>query len=125
MLSTRNYAWDKNEAPMVGACNPPKKGPAMIWAKRFYEVESPYVDEFNRFEKEYLGRGGPAEMMMVEVASHKPHGHLVVIALPGEADMTRYPGFEVIDADQLPEAATLLIGRNAEFERRFKYATTA
>src|SRR5262245_18787755 len=100
----------------------PRKS-TMIWAARFFDIASAYTRQFDRFEKDYIGRGGPAAMMMVQVRSHDPDGHIIIIGLPNKLGLALYPGFEAISADQLPEAATLLIGQNAGFEERFSYAT--
>jgi hypothetical protein len=97
-------------------------GGGMIWAKRFYELGTPYTPEFKRFEKDFIIRGGPPDMLMIKARSHKPRGDIVFIAIPAP-DLEQYPGFEEIEPRKLPESVTLLIGLNAEFERRFYYAT--
>jgi hypothetical protein len=93
-----------------------------IWAKRLYELGTPYTPEFKQFEKDFIARGGPPDMLMIKARSPKPRGDIVFIAIPA-ADLERYPGFEEIEPRKLPESVTLLIGLNAEFERRFYYAT--
>jgi hypothetical protein len=56
-------------------------GGGMIWAKRFYELGTPYTPEFKRFEKDFIIRGGPPDMLMIKARSHKPRGDIVFIRL--------------------------------------------
>ncbi len=81
-----------------------------------------YTPEFRQFEKDFIVRGGPPDMLMIKARSRKPPGDIVFITIPA-ADLERYPGFEEIEPRKLPELVTLLIGLNDEFERRFYYAT--
>ncbi len=93
----------------------------MIWIKHRYKDGS-WANSgiFERVEKHFMGASGPREMLMIE-QSHSTGDQTIWIRLRNEMDAAVYPEFESGLTEDLPKAAVLLIGHNAEFEKLFRY----
>jgi len=95
----------------------------MVWFRCRYDEDAgrtePVIEEFSIHS---LALGNKAGMLMVE-QRHGPLDCTTWIRLPDKVQAARYPGFQEAPDDQLPRKATLLFGKNDEFEQLFEYGS--
>ena len=95
----------------------------MVWFTRRYGEDAgrtePVIEEFSTHS---LALGDEAGMLMVE-QRHGPLDCTIWIRLPDKVQAPRYPGFQEAPEGQLPRKATLLFGRNDEFEKLFGHGS--
>jgi hypothetical protein len=78
----------------------------------------PVIEEFST----HLALGDEAGMLMVE-QRHGPLDCTIWIRLPDKVQAARYPGFQEAPEGQLPRKATLVFGKNDEFEKLFGHGS--
>jgi hypothetical protein len=58
---------------------------------------------------------------MMPMATSSPSPTILFASLPNPGLLSALTGFERIDGGELPSEASLLVGRNHAFEKRFGY----
>jgi hypothetical protein len=90
----------------------------MIWARRVIApVEWDEVQD--RFESLFVKLGCPGQMMLV--ATTGLGSPILFASLPNPGLLYALAGFEQIEDGELPSEASLLVGHNHAFEKRFRY----
>ena len=92
----------------------------VVLAKEFHG--SSYTDVQDHFFQHWTACGNVNDMMMVAERITAARS-MVYILLPSDADASRYEGFEITSEDKLPKEASLLVGHQIEFKKRFRFAS--
>jgi hypothetical protein len=90
----------------------------MIWARRVI-APAEWNEVQDQFENLFVKLGCPGQMMLV--ASTGPNSTILFASLPNPGIQNALAGFERIDEGALPAEASLLVGHNHAFDKRFKY----
>jgi hypothetical protein len=90
----------------------------MIWARRII-ASAEWNEVQDEFESLFVKLGCPGQMMLV--ATSGPGPIQLFASLPYSGLLNALAGFEQIDDSELPTEASLLVGHNHAFEKRFRY----
>jgi hypothetical protein len=90
----------------------------MIWARRVI-APAEWNEAQDQFESLFVKLGCPGQMMLVAASSLDPL--MFVASLPNPSLLSTLAGFARIDDGELPAEASLLVGHNHAFEKRFRY----
>ncbi|MCC2654575.1 MAG: hypothetical protein K0Q60_4741 [Microvirga sp.] len=91
----------------------------MIWARRVI-APAEWNGVQDQFEDLFVKLGCPGQMMLVAASGLSPP--ILFVSLPNPGLLNALADFERIDDSELPTEASLLVGHNHEFEKRFRYA---
>lgn len=92
----------------------------LIIAKEF--TGDAYGTVQDHFVKHWEAIGSIREMMMIAETMSAIKSRIIIL-LPNNNSSPFYDGFERISESQLPKEASLLVGYQDDFERRFSYPT--
>jgi hypothetical protein len=90
----------------------------MIWGRRIISPAE-WNEVQDQFESLFVKLGCPGQMMLV--AATGPDPSMLFASLPNPAILYALVGFERVGDDELPTEASLLVGHNHAFEKRFRY----
>jgi hypothetical protein len=90
----------------------------MIWVRRII-LPAEWNEVQDQFEGLFVKLGCPGQMMLV--ATCGPGPPMLFASLPNPTLLFAMAGFERVGEDELPAEASLLVGHNHAFEKRFKY----
>jgi hypothetical protein len=90
----------------------------MIWARRII-IPAEWNEVQDQFESLFVKLGCPGQMMLV--ATSGPSPTVLFASTPNSSLLYALAGFERIDDSELPSEASLLVGHNHAFEKRFTY----
>ncbi len=90
----------------------------MIWACTVI-APAEWNEVQDRFESLFVKLGCPGQMMLV--AGSGPGPTMLFASLPNPGLLNALVGLERIDDGELPSEASLLVGHNHAFEKRFRY----
>jgi hypothetical protein len=90
----------------------------MIWVRRII-IPAEWNEVQDQFESLFVKLGCPGQMMLV--ATCGPGPTMLFASLPNPTLLFALAGFERVGDDELPAEASLLVGHNHAFEKRFKY----
>jgi hypothetical protein len=95
-----------------------------LWAEKRDVSNAEWGRVQQLFEKHFMAAKGLREMMLI-CEEGRPGSDKVrlIVALPDGTPVALYDGFAEIDADQVPRAATLLVGYPERFGEQFAYPT--
>ena len=91
----------------------------MIWVRRIIIIPAEWNEVQDQFEGLLVRLGCPGQMMLV--ATCGPGPTMLFGSLPNPTLLFDLAGFERVGDDELPGEASLLVGHNHAFEKRFKY----
>jgi hypothetical protein len=90
----------------------------MIWARRVI-APAEWNEAQDQFESLFVKLGCPGQMMLV--AASGPDPAVLFASLPYPGLLNALTGFQRIGDDKLPSEASLLVGHNHAFQKRFQY----
>jgi hypothetical protein len=90
----------------------------MIWVRRII-IPAEWNEVQDQFESLFVKLGCPGQMMLVAASGLSPP--MLFVSLPNAGLLNALAGFERIDDGELPAEASLLVGHNHAFEKRFRY----
>jgi hypothetical protein len=90
----------------------------MIWVRRII-IPAEWNEVQDQFESLFVKLGCPGQMMLVATFDADPP--MLFASLPNPALLHALAGFEQVGDDELPAEASLLVGHNRAFEKRFRY----
>jgi hypothetical protein len=90
----------------------------MIWAHRVI-APAEWNEVQDQFESLFVKLGCPRQMMLVVASGPDPP--ILFASLPTPSLLNALAGFQRIDDGGLPSEASLLVGHNHAFEKRFRY----
>ena len=90
----------------------------MIWVRKIISPTE-WNEIQDQFESLFVKLGCPGQMMLV--ATSGAGTPVLFASLPNPALLYALPGFERVGDDELPAEASLLVGHNHAFEKRFMY----
>ena len=90
----------------------------MIWVRRIINPTE-WNGVQDHFESLFVKLGCPGQMMLV--ATTGPDATVLFASLPNPSLLHALVGFERVGEDELPAEASLLVGRNHAFAKRFMY----
>ncbi len=90
----------------------------MIWVRRIIDLAE-WNEVQDHFEGLFVKLGCPGQMMLV--ATTGPDATVLFASLPNPSLLHALAGFERVGEAELPGEASLLIGHNHAFEKRFRY----
>ena len=90
----------------------------MIWVRRII-IPAEWNEVQDQFESLFVKLGCPGQMMLV--AATGPGPTMLFASLPNPTLLFALAGFERVGDDELPTEASLLVGHNHAFEKRFRY----
>jgi hypothetical protein len=90
----------------------------MIWVRRII-IPAEWNEVQDQFERLFVKLGCPGQMMLVASPGAGPP--MFFASLPNLALLHALAGFEQIEDSELPTEASLLVGHNHAFEKRFRY----
>jgi hypothetical protein len=90
----------------------------MIWLRKVI-IPAEWNEVQDQFESLFVKLGCPGQMMLVAATSPSPP--ILFASLPNSSLLHALAGFERIADDELPGEASLLVGHNHAFEKRFRY----
>ena len=88
----------------------------MIWVRRII-IPAEWNEVQDQFESLFVKLGCPGQMMLVATSSAGPP--MFFASLPNSSLVHALPGFERIEDSEVPSEASLLVGHNYAFEKRF------
>jgi hypothetical protein len=88
----------------------------MIWVRRIIDPAE-WNEVQDQFENLFMKLGCPSQMMLV--ATCGPGPITLLASLPNPYLLNALTGFEQIGDEELPAEASLLVGHNHAFEKRF------
>lgn len=92
----------------------------LVLAKEFHDGS--YADVQDDFFRHWATCGNVTDMMMIAERITAARS-MIYILLPNDADASGYEGFEITSEDKLPKEASLLVGYQLEFEKKFQFAS--
>ena len=92
----------------------------IVLAKEFHGGS--YANVQDRFMEHWTSVGGIQDMMMI-AERITPARSMIYVLLPKNDAATFYDGFEIVSEEKLPREASLLVGYQPDFEKRFKFDT--
>jgi hypothetical protein len=90
----------------------------MIWVRRIIDPAE-WNEVQDQFENLFMKLGCPGQIMLI--ATTGPGPTMLLASLPNPYLLNVLAGFESIGDDELPAEASLLVGHNHAFEKRFRY----
>jgi hypothetical protein len=90
----------------------------MIWVRKII-IPAEWNEVQDQFEGLFVKLGCPGQMMLVATSGFGPP--MLFASLPNPALLHALAGFERVGDDELPAEASLLVGHNLAFEKRFRY----
>jgi hypothetical protein len=90
----------------------------MIWVRRIIDPAE-WNEVQDHFEGLFVKLGCPSHMMLV--ATTGPDASVLFASLPDPSLLHALDRFERVGEAELPAEASLLIGHNHAFEKRFRY----
>jgi hypothetical protein len=90
----------------------------MIWVRKII-IPAEWNEVQDQFEGLFVKLGCPGQMMLV--ATSGPGPIRLLASIPTAALLSSLAGFEPVGDDELPAEASLLVGHNYAFEKRFRY----
>ena len=92
----------------------------LVLAKEFHDGS--YADVQDNFFRHWSECGNINDMMMIaeRITAAKS---MIYILLPNDADASGYEGFEITSEDNLPKEASLLVGYQPDFIKKFQFAS--
>jgi len=90
----------------------------MIWVRRII-IPAEWNEVQDHFESLFVKLGCPGQMMLV--ATPGAGSSMFFASLPNPSLLHALVGFERVGDDELPAEASLLVGHNHAFEKRFRY----
>ena len=90
----------------------------MIWVRRIIDPAE-WNEVQDQFENLFVKLGCPGQMMLVAVSGPDPP--VLFASLPYPGLLNALTGSQRIDDGGLPSEASLLVGHNHAFEKRFMY----
>jgi hypothetical protein len=90
----------------------------MIWVRRII-IPAEWNEVQDQFESLYVKHGCPGQMVLV--AATGAGSPILFASLPNSSLLHALAGFEGVGDDELPTEASLLVGHNHAFEKRFRY----
>jgi hypothetical protein len=90
----------------------------MIWARRVI-TPAEWNEVQDQFESLFVKLGCPGQMMLVATTSPGPT--MLFASLPNPGLLNALVGFELIADRELPSEASLLVGHQHAFAKRFRY----
>ena len=81
-----------------------------------------FADVQDYFFQHWTACGNVNDMMMIaeRITAAKS---MIYILLPKDTDASGYEGFEITSEDKLPKEASLLVGYQPDFEKKFQFAS--
>ena len=92
----------------------------LVLAKEFHGGS--YADVQDRFMEHWNSVGGIHDMVII-AERITPVRSMIYVLLPKDDAANFYEGFEIVSEERLPREASLLVGYQPDFEKRFKFAT--
>jgi hypothetical protein len=90
----------------------------MIWVRKVI-IPAEWNEVQDQFESLYVKLGCPGQMMLV--ATSGAGLPILFASLPSSSLLHALAGFERIADDEFTSEASLLVGHNHAFEKRFRY----
>ena len=91
----------------------------LVLAKEFHGGS--YADVQDYFLQHWTACGNVNDMMMISERITAARS-MIYIILPNDADASGYEGFEITSEEKLPKEASLLVGYQDDFEKKFRFA---
>ncbi len=90
----------------------------MIWARASCGLDDQDTIQ-EQVETLFSKLGCPRQMMLLATVETGNSEATLFLSLPSPSLLRAFEGFEQIGPNELPATASLLVGRNDEFRRRF------
>ena len=91
-----------------------------VWAPRTFPMGQ-WGRVQDLFGTHFMALRGPHNMILVHADDEDWKRDKIILGLPDKTLLPMYESFEAITRDQLPRAATLLVGHVSSFEAQFDY----